>query len=241
VEFTREARERGIRVLVDLVVNHTSSDHPWFQSARSSPDSPYRDWYVWSDRPRDDTGAPVFPGEQQSVWTRDDAADAYYLHHFYAFQPDLNVNNPAVREEIKRVMGFWLELGVSGFRVDAAPFLIEDTSERGRRGGGEEPRYELLRELREFLDRRRGDAVLLAEVNVPPARIPKYFGDGDRFQMLFNFILNQYLSLALARQQAAPLERALRDLPPVPGVCQWANFIRNHDELTLDRSKSRRR
>ncbi|HEV2292211.1 MAG TPA: alpha-amylase family protein [Tepidisphaeraceae bacterium] len=235
VEFMREAEERGIRVLMDLVVNHTSNEHPWFQSARSSPDSPHRNWYVWSDQPREDTGRPVFPGEQDRVWTYDEKAGAYYLHHFYSFQPDLNVNDAQVRDEIKRVMGFWLELGVSGFRVDAAPFLIEDTSVRGQRGGGEEPRFELLGELREFLDRRRGDAVLLAEVNVPPDRVPKYYGDGDRFQMLFNFILNQYLFLALARQEAAPLERGLRELPPLPPVCQWANFIRNHDELTLDR------
>ena len=234
VEFMREANERGIRVLVDLVVNHTSTEHPWFQAARSSPTSPYRDWYVWSDHPREESGPPVFPGEQDRVWTRDEQAGAYYLHHFYDFQPDLNVDLAAVRDEIKRIMGFWLELGVSGFRVDAAPFLIEDTSVRGERGGGEVPRYELLSELREFLDRRRGDAVLLAEVNVPPERLPKYYGDGDRFQMLFNFILNQYLFLALARREAEPLARGLRELPQLPRVCQWANFIRNHDELTLD-------
>jgi maltose alpha-D-glucosyltransferase/alpha-amylase len=183
----------------------------------------------------------MFPGEQEGVWARDDRAGDYYLHHFYDFQPDLNVDNAQVRDEIKRVMGFWLELGVSGFRVDAAPFLVEDTSERGQRGGGEERRYELLSELREFLDRRRGDSVLLAEVNVPPDRIPKYYGDGDRFQMLFNFILNQDLFLALARQEAAPLERSLREFPQMPVVCQWANFIRNHDELTLDRLSEQER
>jgi maltose alpha-D-glucosyltransferase/alpha-amylase len=230
----REAEERGIRVLIDLVVNHTSIDHPWFQAARSSPDSPYRDWYVWSDTPRSGAGTPVFPGEQDRIWTRDEKAGAYYLHHFYEFQPDLNVDHPAVRDEIKRIMGFWLQLGISGFRVDAAPFLIEDTTVRAERGGGEEPRLELLSELREFLDRRRGDAVLLAEANVPADHIPKYYGHGERFQMLFNFRLNQYLFLTLARQEASPLIRELRQLPQLPRVCQWANFIRIHDELTLD-------
>ena len=234
VEFMREADERGIRVLMDLVVNHTSIEHPWFQAARSSPDSPYRDWYVWSDMPRSGAGTPVFPGEQDRIWTRDEQAGAYYLHHFYEFQPDLNVDHPAVRDEIKRIMGFWLQLGISGFRVDAAPFLIEDTTVRAKRGGGEKPRLEFLSELREFLDRRRGDAVLLAEANVPADHIPKYYGHGERFQMLFNFRLNQYLFLALARQEASPVIRELRQLPHLPRVCQWANFIPIHDELTLD-------
>lgn len=234
VEFMREAEERGIRVLIDLVVNHTSNEHPWFQAARSSPNSPYRNWYVWDDEPEKGAGQPVFPGEQDRIWTYDDAAGAYYLHHFYDFQPDLNVDHAGVRDEIRRVMGFWLELGVSGFRVDAAPFLIEDTTVRADRGGGEEPRLELLSELREFLDRRRGDAVLLAEANVPLDHIHKYYGGGDRFQMLFNFHLNQCLFLALARRQSAPLARGLGEFPVMPRVCQWANFIRIHDELTLD-------
>jgi maltose alpha-D-glucosyltransferase/alpha-amylase len=124
VEFMREAEERGIRVLMDLVVNHTSDEHPWFRAARSSRESPLRDWYVWCDEPQHHWGEPVFPGEQDRIWTFDEGTQQYYLHHFYDFQPDLNINNPAVRDEIKRIMGFWLQLGVSGFRVDAAPFLV---------------------------------------------------------------------------------------------------------------------
>ena len=235
VEFMREARERGMRVIIDLVVNHTSNEHPWFARARSDPSSPYRDWYVWEDDPEHlGDEHVVFPGEQESVWTYDEQAKSHYLHHFYDFQPDLNIGNPAVVDEIKRIMGFWLELGVSGFRVDAAPFLIEDTTVRGGGPNAEGPGYEMLGLLREFLDRRRGDAILLAEANVPKERVGRYYGDGDRFQMLFNFLLNQQLFLALARQEAEPLARGLRELPEIPPTCQWANFIRNHDELSLD-------
>ena len=236
VDFMRETRERGIRVIIDLVVNHTSDEHPWFQAARSDPKSPYRDYYVWNENPQTLGREHVaFPGEQERIWTYDEKAKAHYLHHFYQFQPDLNVTNPRVREEILRVMGFWLELGVSGFRVDAAPFLIEDTSIRAEWGPGEEPMYQFLRDMREFLDRRRGDAILLAEANVPHERLRNYFDDGEQFQMLFGFIPNQHLFLAMAREQGAPLADGLRRLPEMPWVCQWANFIRNHDELALER------
>jgi maltose alpha-D-glucosyltransferase/alpha-amylase len=234
VEFMREARERGIRVIIDLVANHTSDQHPWFQSARSDPRSPYRQYYVWDEDP-EHHAEPVFPGEQDRTWTYDEKAGAYYLHHFYPFQPDLNVDNPVVRDEILRIMGFWLELGVSGFRVDAVPFLVEDTSLRAARGGGEPPRFEFLSRMRELLDNRKGDAVLLAEANVPPDRLHKYFEHGERFHMLFDFVLNQHLFLAMAREQAAPLAEALRQVPKMPWRCQWTHFIRNHDELTLDR------
>ncbi|HVR95050.1 MAG TPA: alpha-amylase family protein [Thermoanaerobaculia bacterium] len=232
VELMHRARERGIRILVDLVVNHTSDQHPWFQSARQDPDSPYRDYYVWSKTlPKDWNQGMVFPGYQDSIWTWDEIAGAYYLHRFYAHQPDLNIANPEVREEICRIMGFWLELGVSGFRLDAAPFLIEmkGSPERG------EDQYAYLREFRDFLSWRRGDAILLAEANISRDKVSQYFGDDARLHMLFAFLVNQYLFLALARQEAEPLARGLRMLPIPPPEGQWAHFLRNHDELDLGR------
>ena len=236
VEFLRAARERGMRVIIDLVVNHTSDQHLWFQSARTDPQSPYRDYYVWSqDEPEDIHEGMVFPGVQDAVWTHDEQAGAWYLHRFYKHQPDLNIANPAVREEIKRIMGFWLELGVSGFRVDAAPFLIEHRGVPESRIEVKDP-YAYLDEFRDFLQWRRGDAVLLAEANVEMEEVPKYFGEsGDRLHMLFNFYLNQQLFLALAQERMAPLARGWRAIPPLPAVGQWATFLRNHDEIDLGR------
>lgn len=233
VEFMHQAREHGIRVIIDLVVNHTSDQHPWFQSARADKNSKYRDYYVWSNNPPEDTKDKiVFPGVQEGIWEYDEQAGAYYLHRFYKEQPDLNTANPEVREEIRKILGFWLELGVSGFRIDAAPFLIEPL---GIEDAKLEELRSLLPEMREFVSQRRGDAVLLAEANVPPDQIPVYFGDGDKMHMLFNFLLNQYMFLALARKQAAPLIEGLKLLPDSPHIGQWVNFVRHHDELTLDR------
>jgi maltose alpha-D-glucosyltransferase / alpha-amylase len=233
VELMRKARERGIRVLVDLVVNHTSDQHPWFQAARRSKDSPYRDYYIWSDTlPANAHEGMVFPGYQDSVWDWDDDAQAYYFHRFYSFQPDLNISNPLVREEICRIMGFWLELGVSGFRLDAAPFLVEMKGADARPG---EDHYAYLREFRDFLSWRRGDAILLAEANVSRDKVCEYFGEDAKVQMLFSFLLNQHLFLALARKEAAPLARGLLLAPAPPPTGQWANFLRNHDELDLGR------
>jgi maltose alpha-D-glucosyltransferase/alpha-amylase len=233
VDFMHRADERGIRVLIDLVVNHTSDQHPWFQAARKAPDSRYRDFYVWSEAlPKNWNQGMVFPGYQDSIWTWDEEAGAYYLHRFYAHQPDLNISNPAVREEITRIMGFWLELGVSGFRLDAAPFLIE------MKGADSEPgedQYSYLREFRDFLSWRRGDAILLAEANVSRDKMAQYFGDDARLHMLFAFLVNQYLFLALAKEEAAPLVHGLSLPPPPPPTGQWANFLRNHDELDLGR------
>ncbi len=235
VEVVRTARDRGMRVIIDLVVNHTSVEHPWFQAARSDPASPYRDWYVWVDeRPEDTQLAEVFPGEQGGVWTYDRKAKQYYLHRFMPHQPDLNVANPDVREEIARIMGFWLQLGVSGFRVDAVPFLLELD------GIADAPAvdpHRYLKDLRAFLQRRQGDAILLGEVNLPPEQQRQFFGDedGDELNLVFNFTVMQRIYLALARGEAAPVEEALHALPPVPFDSQWATFLRNHDELTLDR------
>ena len=234
IEFMNQARERGIRVIVDLVVNHTSDHHPWFRDARSNPKSKYRDWYVWSKkRPRGWNKGMVFPGVQKSTWSYDSAAREWYFHRFYDFQPDLNTQNPEVREEIKRIIGYWLELGVSGFRVDALPFVI---SEKGPAIGKPVQDFGFLRELRLFLQWRRGDAVLLAEANVLPDQDLNYFGDSDdRMPMMFNFLVNQNVFYALASGDVRPLTVALKKTRQRPITAQWAHFLRNNDELDLGR------
>lgn len=234
VEFMHQAKERGIRIIIDLVVNHTSIQHPWFQESRSNKNSRYRDYYVWEENPPKDTDPALlaFPNAEDSIWEYDEKAEAFYLHHFYKEQPDLNIANPNVQEEIRKIMGFWLELGVSGFRIDAAPFLIKGI---GIEGANPEELEGFLAEMHSFLVSRRGDAVLLAEANVASENIPIYFGEGDRMHLLFNFLLNQYMFLALARKDANTLRDGLKTLPKIPEICQWLNFVRHHDELTLDR------
>jgi len=234
VEFTHAAAMRGIRVIIDLVVNHTSNEHPWFSSARSDPASIYRDWYIWSKkRPPDAEKGVVFPGVQKSTWTYDDVARAYYFHRFYDFQPDLNTANPAVQAEILKIMGFWIQLGVSGFRMDAVPFVI---ASKGVKIVATREHYEMLRTFREFLQWRKGDSIILAEANVAPKLDLSYFGDeGDRLQMMFNFHVNQHLFYALASADARPLVKALKMTEPRPASGQWAHFLRNHDELDLGR------
>jgi maltose alpha-D-glucosyltransferase/alpha-amylase len=233
VQFTHEAHQRGIRVIIDLVVNHTSNEHPWFKDARKSRSSKYRDYYIWSDtRPKSWNKGMVFPGVQKSTWTRDATAGAYYFHRFYDFQPDLNTSNPEVQEELRKVMGFWLELGVSGFRMDAMPFVIQTKSADKRHV----EQYGMLREFREFLQWRRGDAMILAEANVTPDLNMEYFGDdGDRLQMMFNFHVNQHLFYAMASGDARPLARAVEATRGRPPGAQWAHFLRNHDEIDLGR------
>ena len=232
VDLTRAAQERGIRLLIDLVINHTSAEHPWFEAARRDPQSRYRDFYIWSDeKPENADEGMVFPGVQESTWTWDDAAGAWYFHRFYAHQPDLNIANPAVRDEIWRVVRYWLQLGVSGFRVDALPFVIEQIDQA-------EPKRDpdlLLRELRDNLSWHRGDAVLLAEANVPPSDVGRYVTNGDRIHMMLNFYANQHLFLALAAHDAQPIRSAYAELPQLPDTCVWANFLRTHDELDLGR------
>jgi maltose alpha-D-glucosyltransferase/alpha-amylase len=234
VEFTHAARQRGIRVIIDLVVNHTSDQHPWFKQARRDPKSKYRDWYVWSKkRPPDANRGMVFPGVQKSTWTRDPVARAWYFHRFYDFQPDLNTANPHVQAEILKIMGFWIQLGVSGFRMDAVPFVI---AEKGPGIRKPVEQYGMLRTFREFLQWRRGDAIILAEANVLPDSDMEYFGsDGDRMHMMFNFQVNQHLFYALAAQDTRPLAKALTQTKPRPATAQWGLFLRNHDELDLGR------
>jgi trehalose synthase len=236
VEFVRTAKDRGMRVIIDLVVNHTSDQHPWFQSARASRDSPYRDWYVWADEPPlDGPQGVAFPDKEVSLWQYDDMAGQYYLHRFYRAQPDLNVSNPKVRDEICKIICFWSQLGLSGFRVDAVPFLIETLP--SEEVDLPDP-HEFLRHLRSLLGRRTGESVLLGEVNLPHEQQRDFFGEdgeGDELTMQFDFIGMQALYLSLARQDASPLIRAISERPPTSKENQWATFVRNHDELTLDK------
>ncbi|HEU4346952.1 MAG TPA: alpha-amylase family protein [Actinoplanes sp.] len=242
-DLLHQAANRGIKVIIDLVVNHTSDKHPWYQSARSSPDSPYRDWYVWSEtEPPDRHQGMVFPGEQDTTWTYDRTAKLWYYHRFYKFQPDLNIRNPEVREEIKKICSFWLQLGVSGFRMDAVPFIIEETEP----GNPDSPKdMEFLTELRQHVQWRKGDAVLLAEANVEPAKLVEFFGDAggscNRIHMLFDFMLNGRLMLALARENPEGIIDALQDTPKLPEGGQWATFLRNHDEVDLSRLTAEQR
>lgn len=236
VELVRTARSTGIRVVVDFVMNHTSDAHPWFRSARRSRDDPYRDYYVWSaTEPASSPKDVVFPDQENSIWELEPRTNEWYLHHFYKHQPDLNIANPAVQEEISRTLGFWLALGVSGFRVDAVPFLFADDGAPGDPGTFDPTRY--LGDVRNFVTRRLGDAVLLGEVNVPYRDQKKFFGgaDGDGLNMQFDFIGMQNIFLSLARGDARPIAKALRQRPVLDITSQWANFVRNHDELTLDK------
>jgi maltose alpha-D-glucosyltransferase/alpha-amylase len=240
VEFTQGCRQRGLRILIDLVVNHTSDQHAWFQKARKDPKSKYRDWYVWSKKkPRNANKGMVFPGVQKSTWNYDDVAKAWYFHRFYDFQPDLNTSNPEVQAEILKIMGFWLQLGVSGFRMDAVPFVISAKGPNVRRPV---ENYDMLRMLREFLTWRKGDAIILAEANVIPHVDMDYFGtSGERLQMMFNFEVNQHLFYALASADNRPLIKALQTTKPRPATAQWAQFLRNHDELDLGRLTKKQR
>ena len=234
VEFAHAAKQRGIRIVIDLVVNHTSDQHAWFLDARRNPNSKYREWYVWSKKkPRDSNKGMVFPGVQKSTWSYDSVARAWYFHRFYDFQPDLNTSNPHVQAEILKIMGFWIQLGVSGFRMDAVPFVIATKGPQVRKPVEQ---YGMLRMMREFLQWRHGDAIILAEANVLPDTDMEYFGRaGDRMHMMFNFQVNQNLFYSLAAGDVRPLQRALKATKSLPKTGQWAMFLRNHDELDLGR------
>jgi maltose alpha-D-glucosyltransferase/alpha-amylase len=236
VAFTHAAHDRGLRVIIDLVANHTSIDHPWFKEARRDPNSRYRNWYVWSrEKPENIHEGVVFPGVQDTTWTYDEVAEAWYMHRFYPHQADLNVANPEVREELEKVMGFWLQLGVSGFRLDAVPFLIEYRGVPEGERPKEDP-HEYLDRMRDFASWRRAEAMLLAEANITMDQVDEYFGPtGDRLHMIFNFMLNQNLFLALSRNDAEPIRRVMARTPAIPPKSQWASFLRNHDELDLGR------
>jgi maltose alpha-D-glucosyltransferase / alpha-amylase len=227
-----QAHQRGMRVIADLVVNHTSSDHPWFQESRSSPDSPKRDWYVWSDTDERYPGARIiFVDTEASNWTWDPVAGAYYWHRFFSHQPDLNYDNPEVQDAMLNVLRFWLDLGIDGFRLDAVPYLYE------REGTNCENLLEThsyLKRLRAEVDAHYPDRVLLAEANQWPEDVVDYFGEGDECQMAFHFPVMPRMFMALRREEATPIYEILERTPPIPGNCQWGLFLRNHDELTLE-------
>ena len=229
-----------MRVLIDLVVNHTSNEHPWFQEARRDPKSNYRDWYVWSNkRPASADKGVVFPGVQKSTWSYDKNAKAWDFHRFYDFQPDLNTANPLVQVEILKIMGFWIQLGVAGFRMDAVPFVIAN---KGPKVKHAQEHYEILGTFREFLQWRSGEAIILAEANVLPNTDMECFGDdGGRLQMMFNFQVNQSLLHARVASDGRPLARALQATRSRPATAQWGQFLRNHDELDLGRLTAKQR
>lgn len=234
VDFMEQAASRGIAVIVDLVANHTSIDHPWFQEAASSPDSPLRDFYIWRDEPTPPDESPeriIYSGDDTSVWSQVDGEGQYYLHRFYPHEPDLNNANPLVREEIYKVLAFYLRLGVAGFRIDAAPYVAEKAAEAEEYA---DP-HEYLREMRSFLSSRRPDAAFMAEADVDPDQLDEYFGNGDEMNLLLNFLMSEYLFLALAEGDSSPIHDLVDLLPTPPPAGQYANFLRNHDELDLER------
>ena len=230
--FLTEAHARGLRVIIELVMNHTSDQHAWFQDARSSTDSPRRDWYVWSDTDERYRGVRIiFIDTELSNWAWDPVSKAYYWHRFFSHQPDLNFDNPAVREEIWKVMKFWLDLGVDGFRVDAVPYLIE---REGTSCENLPETHAVLKELRARVDAHFTDRVLLAEANMWPEDVRPYFGDGDEFHMSFHFPIMPRMFMALRLEDRKPLIDIIERTPNIPDSCQWGIFLRNHDELTLE-------
>ncbi|MFO0585785.1 MAG: maltose alpha-D-glucosyltransferase [Anaeromyxobacter sp.] len=231
--FLEEAHRRDLSVLVELVVNHTSDQHPWFQRARRSPPgSPERDFYVWSDDDRKFSGTRIiFTDTEKSNWTWDPEAKAFYWHRFFSHQPDLNFDNPAVIEQIERVMKFWLDLGVDGFRLDAIPYLVERD---GTSCENLPETHAVIRRLRAFVDHHAPGCMLLAEANQWPEDVRPYFGDGDECHMAFHFPLMPRIFMGLRRESAAPIVDIMRRTPAIPPSCQWALFLRNHDELTLE-------
>jgi maltose alpha-D-glucosyltransferase/alpha-amylase len=231
-QFLDTAHDKGIRVIADLVINHTSDQHPWFQDARSSPRSPKRDWYVWNDSDQKYSQVRIiFTDSERSNWTWDEQAGAFYWHRFFSHQPDLNYDNPEVRQAMFDVVSFWLDLGVDGFRVDAAPYLFEreDTNCENL-----PETHEFLKALRRFVQERYPDALLLAEANQWPEDVVQYFGNGDEFHMGYNFPIMPRLFMALRQEDRRPIVEILERTPNIPDSCQWGMFLRNHDELTLE-------
>jgi maltose alpha-D-glucosyltransferase/alpha-amylase len=226
--FVAEADRRGIAVLVDLVLSHTSNEHPWFRSACADRQSEYHGYYIWTDDPEAHPETNAFPTVQKSPWTYSEEAGRWYLHRFYDHEPDLNTANPRVQDEMRAIMEFWLARGVAGFRVDASQFLVQKLEE-----AGDPDPHRVLREMRRTLSTHRPDGVLLAEADVELAELPTFCGSGDQMHMLLNFYLDAHLFLALARGRAEPVGRILRKLPRLPPGGQWANFLRNQDELNL--------
>ena len=230
--FIDAAHERGIRVIADLVMNHTSSDHSWFQESRSSPDNPKRSWYVWSDTyERYQDARIIFTDTETSNWTWDEEAGAYYWHRFFSHQPDLNYDEPAVQDAMLEVLRFWCDLGLDGFRLDAVPYLYE---REGTNCENLAETHAFLKKVRETIDTEYPDKVLLAEANQWPEDVVEYFGDGDECHMAFHFPVMPRMFMSLRREEATPIYEILERTPDIPANCQWGLFLRNHDELTLE-------
>lgn len=231
-DFVRRAGERGIRIVIDIVMDHSSEEHPWFQASRRDKGSRFRDYYTWAHMPPSGSigHGSAFPGEESSLWKYDEVAGEYYYHPFYRFQPQLNMGHPEVRQELMRVLDFWMSFGVSGFRLDAVPLML------GLDGPQINPPrdpHSILKEARRLVSDRHPGTALLGEVDLDAGQLIGYFGAGDELNNLLNFQLNNYLFLALATERAAPVLRGLRLLPMPPEGCQWVNFLRNHDELNI--------
>ncbi|MEL7236968.1 MAG: alpha-amylase family protein, partial [Chloroflexota bacterium] len=227
-----EIHNRGMKIITDLVLNHTSDEHPWFKEARRSKDSPMRDWYVWTDDPSKYSDARIiFTDTERSNWAYDEGSGQYYWHRFYSSQPDLNYDNPRVREEMIKVLHYWLEMGIDGFRADAVPYLYE------REGTSSEnlpETHNYLKQIRAYMDEHFPGTILLGEANQWPHDLLPYFANGDEFQMAFHFPVMPRLYKAVAVADRTDVVNILADTPPIPSNCQWATFLRNHDELTLE-------
>lgn len=231
-EFFDQAHRRGIRVIADLVLNHTSDQHPWFQESRSSPDSPKREYYVWSETDKKYAKARIiFIDTEKSNWTWDPSANAYYWHRFFSHQPDLNYDNPEVQKAMLDVMSFWLDQGLDGFRCDAVPYLLE---REGTICENLPETHDYLKEVRRRIDQAYQGRILLAEANQWPADVRPYFGDGNEFHMAFHFPLMPRLFMGLRSEDRSPIVDMFTHTPPIPENCQWCLFLRNHDELTLE-------
>ncbi len=233
VDFVAKAKALGMKIIIDLVVNHTSIEHEWFQRSREDKNSRFRNYYIWKDKlDKEDKAQDNMIGDGK-IWAYDRKANAYYLHHFLKEQPDLNIANPDVRDEIKKIMGFWLQMGIAGFRIDAAHVLVHENKEQI---------YEMLNEMREFIAMRNNEAVLIAEADVDIDKLQDFFGKNNgskRMHLLFNFFTNKSLFLALVRGTAEPLISVLEKIQPIEG--EWVNFIRTHDELNLERLSDKER
>nr|MBA2599645.1 trehalose synthase [Actinomycetota bacterium] len=230
-EFMDAAHQRNMRVVADMVMNHTSDQHPWFQESRK-PGSAKRDWYVWSDNEeRYEDARVIFVDTERSNWTYDEEAGAYYWHRFFSHQPDLNYDNPEVQEQMLAVLKFWLDLGLDGFRLDAVPYLYE---REGTECENLKETHEFLKRVRTEVDQSYENIVLLAEANQWPSDVVEYFGEGDECHMCFNFPLMPRMFMAARRQVRYPVVEILEQTPSIPDNCQWGIFLRNHDELTLE-------
>ncbi len=226
------AHQRGIRIITDLVLNHTSDQHPWFQAARADKNSPYRNYYVWSDtNQRYAEARIIFLDTETSNWSWDEAAGQYFWHRFYSTQPDLNFDNPKVQDEMLNIARFWLDLGIDGFRADAVPYLFEH---EGTNCENLPETHAYLKKLRTFMDEHYPGRILLCEANQWPEDVRPYFGDGDEFHMGFHFPIMPRIFMALKKGRYEDLAAILRRTPGIPETCQWCTFLRNHDELTLE-------